>query len=146
MEPSQDGPDTVIEQSHHAWAEFVKGDPQPAEALFSRRDDVSLGNPFGPFVRGWEQAKQTMERAAALYSDGEVVGFEPVSRYESGDLTCIAEVERYRIKVAGADDHASVALRVTSVLRREDSGWKIVHRHADPITSPRQPQSVIESS
>ena len=72
MASSADGPDAVIELSHLAWGEFVKGDPEPAEALFSQRDDVSLGNPFGTFVRGWEQAKQTMERAAGLYREGEL--------------------------------------------------------------------------
>jgi len=134
----------VIEQSHAAWGSFVTGDPEPAKALFSRRDDVSLGNPFGPFVRGWEEAAQTMERAAALYRDGEVLGFELVSRHDSGDLVCIAEVERYRVKVGGADDEALVTLRVTSVLRREDDDWKIVHRHADPITSARPVESVLQ--
>ena len=139
------GPETVIEQSHLAWREFANSDPEPAKALFSRRDDVSLGNPFGPFVRGWDEAEQTMERAAALYREGEVVGFERISTYMSGDLACIAEVERYNAKVGGADDRTPVALRVTSVLRREDGGWKIVHRHADPITSSRPPESVIQS-
>jgi len=141
---SLQGAGWLIEQSHSAWGSFVKGDPEPAKALFSHRDDVSLGNPFGPFVRGWEDAAQTMERAAALYRDGEVLGFEPVSRFDSGDLVCIAEVERYRVKVGGADDEALVTLRVTSVLRREDDDWKIVHRHADPITSARPVESVLQ--
>ena len=139
-----DGPEKVIERSHAAWGEFVKGDPEPAKALFSRRDDVSLGNPFGPFVRGWKQAEQTMEKAASLFRDGEVSGFEAVSTYISGDIACIVEVERYSAKVGGAD-RAPVALRVTSVLRREDEGWKIVHRHADPITSARPAESVIQT-
>jgi len=143
MTSSQEA-DQVIEQSHAAWRSFVNGDPEPAKALFSQRDDVSLGNPFGPFVRGWAEAAQTMERAAALYRDGEVLGFELVSKFGSGDLACIAEVERYRVKVAGADDPSLVTLRVTSVFRREDNGWKIVHRHADPITSARSAESVIQ--
>jgi ketosteroid isomerase-like protein len=145
MASSGAGPEAVVKRSHVAWGEFVKGDPEPAKALFSRRDDVSLGNPFGPFVRGWKQAEQTMERAASLYRDGQVVAFETISTYESEDLACIVEVERYTVKVGGADDRVPVALRVTSVLRREDGDWKIIHRHADPITAPQSAESVIQA-
>jgi ketosteroid isomerase-like protein len=141
---SSDGPEGVIEQSHVAWDAFLKGDPEPGKALFSRGDDVSLGNPYGPFAVGWKDVEQTMERAAALYRDGEAVGFDSVALYASADLACLVEVERYRGKVGGAEEAASIALRVTSVLRREDGGWKIVHRHADPITSPRTAESVIQ--
>src|SRR5215213_5609080 len=57
--------DEVIEQYHLAANEFVKGNPEPAKSLFSRRDDVTLANPQGPAVRGWEQVAKTMELAAS---------------------------------------------------------------------------------
>jgi hypothetical protein len=47
-------------------------------------------------------------------------------------------------KVGDTDDLATVALRVTSIFRPEDGSWKIVHRHADPITTPQSPESVIQ--
>jgi len=57
----------------------------------------------------------------------------------------VLEIERFEAKVAGADAISAVALRVTSVFRREDSGWNLLHRHADPITVPRSGESVIQS-
>jgi ketosteroid isomerase-like protein len=33
---------------------------------------------------------------------------------------------------------------VTSIFRKEDGVWRLVHRHADPITSPRPAESVIQ--
>jgi ketosteroid isomerase-like protein len=36
-----------------------------------------------------------------------------------------------------------LAVRVTSVFRLEVGSWKLVHRHADPITTPRPAESVI---
>jgi ketosteroid isomerase-like protein len=142
-----DSANAVIESSHYAaWGEFVRGDPEPAKSLFSRSGDVTLGNPFGPFVRGWEQVAATIERAASFYRDGEFVGFERVADYGSDDIFCVVEVHRFRAKIERSNDLAAFALRVTTVLRREDDGWKIVHRHADPIVTPRAPQSVIQES
>jgi ketosteroid isomerase-like protein len=135
--------DHVIEQAHVALGEIVKGNPQPWEELFSHRHDVTLGNPFGPFVRGWKQVAETAAGAAARYREGEIVGFEPIARHVTSDLACLVEVERFRAKVGGSDDFAEIGLRVTSVFRPEDGTWKLVHRHADPITTPRPPESVI---
>lgn len=137
-------PQAAMEESHRAWAEFVNGRSERAKALFSKQHDVSLGNPFGPFVRGWENAQATMDRAAAVYKDGEVVGFETVSAYSAGELACYVENERYRARIGGDPERSLVALRVTTVLRREAEGWKIVHRHADPITTTRPAKSVIQ--
>jgi len=36
-----------------------------------------------------------------------------------------------------------VTLRTTSIFRTEDGVWRIVHRHADSITSDRPAESVI---
>lgn len=93
--------DEVVEQSHLALGEIVKGNPELLKMMYSHREDVSLANPFGPPVRGWEQAAATMERAASNYRDGEIVGFENVAKYVSPELAYIVEVERYKAKVGG---------------------------------------------
>jgi ketosteroid isomerase-like protein len=133
----------IIEHSHRALDAFMKGDAAPAKSLFSRRDDVTLANPFGPPVRGWPQIEPTLDRAAAHYREGEVSGFERISEFATGELAYVVEVERLRAKVGGADEITPLALRVTTIFRREDGAWKIVHRHADPITTPRPADSVV---
>jgi ketosteroid isomerase-like protein len=136
--------DQVIERSHLALGEIVNGNPEPLKEIYSHRQDVSLANPFGPPVRGWDEAARTMERAASNYRDGEIIGFEKVAKFVSSDLACIVEVERYRAKVGGSEDITPVSLRVTSILRPEDGTWKIAHRHADPITTSQPAESVIQ--
>jgi ketosteroid isomerase-like protein len=139
-----DDVDQVIERSHLALGEIVNGNPEPLKEMYSHRGDVSLANPFGPPVRGWDEAARTMERAASNYRDGEIIGFENVAKFVASELACIVEVERYRAKVGGSEDITPVTLRVTSILRPEDGTWKIVHRHADPITTPQPAKSVIQ--
>jgi len=136
--------DEVIEQSHLTLGEIVKGNPEPLKMVYSHQEDVSLANPFGPPVRGWEQAAATIERAASNYKDGEIVGFENVVKYVTPELAYIVEVERYKAKVGGGEELAPISLRVTSIFRREDGVWKIVHRHADPITTAQPAESVIQ--
>jgi ketosteroid isomerase-like protein len=136
--------DQVIERSHLALGEIVNGNPEPLKEMYSHRQDVSLANPFGPPVRGWDEAARTMERAASNYRDGEIVGFENVAKYATSDLAYIVEVERYRAKVGGREEITPLTLRVTSILRPEGGTWKIVHRHADPITTPQPAESVIQ--
>jgi ketosteroid isomerase-like protein len=136
--------DEVVEQYHLAAREFVKGNPEPYKMVFSHREDVSVANPFGPVACGWEQVAATMERAASLYRDGEITGFENVVKYVTPELAFIVEVERFKVKVGGREEAAPVALRTTSILRAEDGIWKVVHRHADPITRAQPAESVIQ--
>ena len=107
---------------------------------------MTLANPFGSPVRGWSEVSATLDRAAENYRDGEVVGFENVSAGNGSELAYTVEVESYRARVRGAAEIAPVALRVTTICRREDGTWKVVYRHADPITAPRPPESVIQKS
>ena len=113
------------------------------KALYSHSGDVSLANPFGPVAIGWDEVEETMERAAANYRQGRATGFETLAAYVTHELAYLVEVERFEAKVGGEDETASGALRVTSVLRPESGAWKVVHRHADPITTPRAAESVI---
>jgi ketosteroid isomerase-like protein len=136
--------DRVLEQNHLALDAFAKGDSDPLERLWSRRADVSLGNPFGPFVRGFEQVAETMKRAATYYRDGKAIGFDLIAREVTPELAYLVEVERFTAKMGGREDLAPVSLRVTSIFSREDGAWRLVHRHADPITSARSPDSVIQ--
>jgi ketosteroid isomerase-like protein len=136
--------DGVLEQFKRAGQEFVKGHPKPVQDMFSHRDDVSLANPFGPPVRGWEQVAAAQERGASVFRDGEIYDFETVAKYVTADLACILWIERTNAKVGGAQEITPCDLRVTMTLRPEDGTWKVVHRHADPITSARPAESVIE--
>lgn len=135
----------AVEQYHLAAAEFVQGNPEPYKALFSQGEDVTVANPFFPVARGWENVADRMERASSRWSEGEVMGFENVAKYATRDLGYIVEIERFKAKIGGSKEAGPVVLRTTSILRREKGGWKILHRHADPITTEQPAESVLRT-
>jgi ketosteroid isomerase-like protein len=139
------GQDLPLEEYHRAGLEITNGDPALYKELYSRREDVTLANPFGPPARGWSAVSATLDGAAAKYLDGEVVGFENFATVITPELAYIVEIESYRARVGGTAEFTPVAVRVTTVFRRENGSWKVVHRHADPITTARPAESVIQS-
>ena len=136
--------DEVLEQYHLALDEIMKGSAEGYKRVYSRRDDVTLANPFGPPARGWDEVAPTLERAASHYRDGETTGFENVAKYVTPELAYAVWLERANVKMGGMEDFALSTLRVTMIFRPEDGTWKVVHRHADPITTPQPAESVLE--
>jgi ketosteroid isomerase-like protein len=137
--------DELIEQYYRAQREFLRGNPEPVKDLFSRREDVTLANPYGPPVRGWDKVSKTIEHAASLRSDGTFLEWQIVAKYVSAELAYVVQIERAEAKIGAMEDIASLAVRATMIFRPEEDGeWKIVHRHADPITTPQPAESVIQ--
>ena len=125
--------DQTIERYHSVLDRFAQGDPEPVKALYSQQDDVTLANPFGPPVRGWANVADRLDSAASSFRDGRPIGFEKVALVVGADLASLLEVERWEARVGGRTEITPFGLRVTSVFRRENASWLLVHRHADPI-------------
>jgi ketosteroid isomerase-like protein len=125
--------DQVIEQYQQALDQFVKGNPEPMQVMFSHREDVSLANPFGPPAHGWDEVAATMDRAASNLKDGGMVAFEEVAKYVTPELAYTVWLERQKAKVGGRQDVTPFTLRVTMIFRPEEGAWRVVHRHADQI-------------
>jgi ketosteroid isomerase-like protein len=136
--------DAAVEAYRAALDEFLKGDPEPAKAFFSRRDDVTLANPLGPPRRGPAEVDKTITEAAANFRDGSM-RIEELSRYSSPDVGYVLQLEHTQARLPGSDDMTPFALRATVIFRREGDTWKVAHRHADPITTARPISSVVQA-
>ena len=83
-----------------------------------------------------------MERAATYDRDGKTIRYNVVTKEVTHDLAFVVEVERLSSTVGDNEEETPIARRETSIFRNEDSEWKLLHRHADPIISPRPAGSV----
>lgn len=134
--------DEALKRYHAAQRELVKGNPRPVIETFSQREDVVLCNPLRPVARGSSEVAETVEQAASHVADGE---YEPetITTFATSELGYSVEIERVSATVNG--NEASFSLRVTTIFRLEDDGWRVAHRHADPITTPRPFESVLQA-
>ena len=145
-EPAAKVPDAlevVITESHEALRKILNGDPSGYAALFADRDDITLGNPFGPYGKGREAVLKALKNASTKYHEGSVVAVDRVAVYGDDRFVCLVEVEHDRAKLGEATDFSEFAARVTSVYEKSGGSWRLVHRHADPITSARPAASML---
>lgn len=135
--------EAAIAESHEALRKILNGDPSGYAALFADRSDITLGNPFGPFGKGRAAVLAALQNASTKYTDGSVVAVERVAMYGNDKVMVLVEIEHDRAKLGSSPDFAEFSARVTSVYEQIGTKWRLVHRHADPITSPRAAESMI---
>ncbi|MEJ7649349.1 MAG: VOC family protein [Nakamurella sp.] len=124
----------AVERAQRAVAALLQGDPEPEKELWSRRDDVTLANPFGGYRRGWPDVEDGLDLAADGFAKGGTCVFEEISRDAGLDQGFVFEMERFESSLSEGRGRVSGALRVVMIFRLEDGEWKLVHRQADTLT------------
>lgn len=131
--------DAAVEAARQAQGSMVNGDSGPSTALWSRSDDVVLANPLGPPIVGFPLVAAEIARVASMFVGGESHEFDEITRWASDDLGYVVAIEHARVQPSGSDELVPLDLRVTTVFRREDDGWRLCLRHADRVTAPVRP-------
>ena len=111
--------------------EFARGRPNDFKVLWSHSADVTLTGALGGKIElGWEKVSSRLDLASSKYAEGTRTRQE-ISRVIGTKFAYIVQNETIEAKVAGSAEKTMQELRATIVFRREKSGWRIVHRHAD---------------
>jgi ketosteroid isomerase-like protein len=121
----------VMPQLTAAETALHNGDAGPRKAMWSSADPVTL---FGAVMTriGRDQVAPAFDLLASRFSDCTSFQYEVIASGTSGDLAYIVGIEHTTASIAGAEP-LPYALRVTTVFRREDGEWKIIHRHGDAL-------------
>ena len=136
--------DTAVETFRQSLSAMANGDAGPVLRLISEHDDVTLANPLGPPAKGSAQVRRATQAAASNFTGG-TVRIDEIARYATPDLGYVVEVERFEVRTVDSADVARISLRVTLIFRREEEAWKVVHRHADPMTAPRAASAIADT-
>lgn len=132
----------TIDRFHDAQVALINGNAGPVQEMQSRGDDVTLANPFGGIARGASDVARALAAAAVNTRDGELVAVEVISTVVTPDLAYVVGIERAKARVGGREQVGDLALRATTIFRREEGAWRILHRHADTLVGPQDPASL----
>jgi ketosteroid isomerase-like protein len=128
-----------LKQREAASLDYVRGAGGSFQALVATQHDASFFPPRGGTVHG---TRETAERYAK-----DVHAFDPrteSSRFEvfhsaaDEQLGYWTGLQHATVRMKGSDHPMPMTLRVTELFRKEGGGWKLVHRHADPLAKPQQ--------
>lgn len=136
----------AIARYHLAQKEFVKGNPQPLKDICSHADDVTVLGGYGGFEKGWSaQVEKRYDWASARFNSIEDERrVENISLVVTSEMAYSVDIERTKIRLANTDEVRPMALRVTSIFRRENDQWKVVHRHADPLVEVKPAAAILK--
>jgi ketosteroid isomerase-like protein len=109
------------------------GDARQRIAMWSRTEPLTL---FGAAMngRGWGQIRPIFELLGTQFCDCESYRNEIIAAEARGDLAYTVALEHTTASINGAEPRPYV-LRATTIFRREDGEWKVVHRHGDPLSA-----------
>jgi ketosteroid isomerase-like protein len=125
----------LVGRATDAASALIRGDVREYFRLLPHSEDFTLMPPTGGEPRrGVDTSDETLDALAAYFQGGEAE-LEVVESYTSAELVVLVVMERQHGRVGGLPDQ-DLSLRVTLVFRREDSEWRLVHRHADPLVHP----------
>jgi ketosteroid isomerase-like protein len=137
-EDSREGVAELVDLWSAAAQAYMNGDLPTYAGLARHGEDYTLMPPNGGDPRrGFDGSDEAAAWTARTFLGGDT-HVEVFQTYASGDLAVLVAVERQQGTVAPLPKQ-DWSLRITLVFRREDGTWRLVHRHADPLTRPIDP-------
>lgn len=130
---------TALDEGRARW---INGHGELTDASAVRQaDDMTIFGPFGgpgpaPGSLTAEQLAAGQAEISAQFRGGEG-SCEVVHTIVEGDLVVVVLIERSTVRFQALEGSQPWVLRTTQVFRKTDDGWIRLHRHADPLISPR---------
>ena len=117
------------DQFYTALNAMFTGEFAPIEAIWSHQSDISYRGPFDDNMNGWAAVGPEFKKVAEMKLGGRITCNNLVihAGENLGYVVCVEEGENN-----GPDGKmVKVSHRATSIFRRENGQWKLVHHHTD---------------
>jgi ketosteroid isomerase-like protein len=121
----------VIRDAADAARALIGGDIERYLELVHHAEGYTLMPPNGGAPVRYDERAESVRASAGFFKSGEA-SLEHVETHAWGDTVVLVMIERQHGEVGEFPDQ-DWSLRVTQVYRRDESGWLLVHRHADPL-------------
>jgi ketosteroid isomerase-like protein len=123
----------LIRLSEESNAVLMRGEGERYFQMVDVTDDFILMAPFGGRPSRAPYSPEKREEIGKFFRNGTFTS-EVVQTYSSPDIVVLALIERCKAEIGGLPMQEWM-LRVTLVYRRAEAGWRLVHRHADPLAN-----------
>src|SRR5262245_39447269 len=124
-----------MKQRHEVARAYVRGDAGPLGRIVTHDFSATFFGPQGGYRQDAAKVWSTYEHDAALFEPGGDSSFEILQMAASEGIAYWVGFQRATVLMHGHSESISINLRVTELFRREGEAWKLVHRHADALTS-----------
>jgi ketosteroid isomerase-like protein len=106
------------------------GDADPRRAIWSRNEPLTILGAMRS-AYGWQQVDEAFRFLETTFSDCTSYEFDLRAFDVVGEMAYTVGLEHTSASMHGTP--GNFTLRATQVYRREGSGWKVAHRHADNV-------------
>jgi NAD(P)H-dependent FMN reductase/ketosteroid isomerase-like protein len=117
---------------------YVNGDPVPLDSIVAMSGQATFFPPGGGSEQGAQTVKQRYDRDVATFRPGSETQLDVLHSAASGDFAYWTGFQTAKVRMDGTDQPQTMKLRVTELFRLVEGEWKLIHRHADPMSEPRK--------
>jgi ketosteroid isomerase-like protein len=129
--PVHDAFETLLAKMQIANMEMAKGNSEGVKNLWSRDEDVTIiCGKNGAQVKGWDAVEARLDWLCNQIPTGSSYSYERISTQAGENYGSLQQTEHYT-----SADGTQMNLGVTILFKREADGWKIIHRHAENLSS-----------
>jgi NAD(P)H-dependent FMN reductase/ketosteroid isomerase-like protein len=124
--------EAFLKRREVAAAAYVEGDAGPLGQMLPREGPATFLSPRGDTVQGAAAVAARYERDATSFERGGSNRLEILQSAAAGDVAWWTGYQIAEARLAGKPGAVPMKLRVTEAFRFHRTGWKLVHRHAEP--------------
>jgi ketosteroid isomerase-like protein len=124
---------------------FINGDATLWNSHVSLAADATIMGGFGGYESGGRAVRERYDWAVKRFrSSGAKMDYTYLTIGVSGDLAYTITLDRGAVHLIDQAAPRPMALRVTTIFRKESGAWKLIHRHEDPLIDKAPPAAVIQ--
>lgn len=123
---------------------FINGDATLWNQHVSHAEDATIMGGFGAYEVGGRAVRERYDWAVKRFRpSGGKMDYTYLTIGVSGDLAYTVTIDRGAVHLVDQGAPLPMALRVTTIFRKESGAWKLIHRHEDPLIGKTPPAAVI---
>lgn len=114
--------------------DYINGSAETMLGMNAMRDPATFFPPNGMVIEGAERINQAVWLHARNFTPGSrVIRLEVLHSGSDVEMGFWSGLVHAEMSMKGQGALVATRLRVTEVFRRNEAGWKLIHRHADEM-------------